>query len=43
MLGIGVGINRNRFAQGGAVPAFSGTQWQLLTVQNWENITTNWN
>jgi hypothetical protein len=42
-VGIGIGIGRQRFAQGGASPSFNTTQWQLLNSINWENITDTWN
>jgi hypothetical protein len=40
-IGIGIGINRNRFGSAGEA-AFASTQWQLITT-NWESITTTWN
>jgi hypothetical protein len=43
MVGIGIGINRRRFASS-STPAstFSTTQWQLITSQ-WQNINDVWN
>ena len=44
-IGLGIGINRQRFGSGGTPPSplFSTTQWQLLTVTFWNNITDTWN
>jgi|Laugresp1bdmlbsn_1035097.scaffolds.fasta_scaffold05469_3 hypothetical protein len=42
-IGIGIGINRQRFGSGGTPTSFSTTEWQLLNTINWENITDTWN
>jgi len=42
IVGFGIGIGRNRFVSGGVTPAFSTTQWQLLTITFWNNITDTW-
>jgi hypothetical protein len=41
-IGIGIGINRQRFVSSGT-PAltFSTTQWQLITTQ-WQDINEGW-
>jgi len=42
-IGIGIGIGRNRFSGVSTPPSgFSTTQWQLLTVTFWNNITDTW-
>jgi hypothetical protein len=38
MIGIGIGIGRNRFGA-----SFATIQWQLLTTTSWNNITDTWN
>jgi hypothetical protein len=44
MIGIGIGLGRRRFADGGVPPSpsFANTQWQLIT-QQWQTIITTWN
>jgi hypothetical protein len=42
-VGIGIGVARNRVSGGVTPPSgFATTQWQLLTVTNWNNITETW-
>jgi hypothetical protein len=41
-VGIGIGINRQRFVSSGTpVNTFSNTQWQLIVTQ-WQDITEGW-
>jgi hypothetical protein len=42
IVGLGIGIGRNRFGTSGGVTPFATDQWQLLTVTFWNNITDTW-